>query len=419
MEDINDEFEDIHSDEIDDVPLELETKPSEKKPFKHNPKVQSTPTNPALKLNNVRDFSFKIPAKISKIPTKLQEIKEEKQIKVEEEIKEVEEKEEEIEVVEEKDEEIDEVVEEEKEESEESIEEIVEKPKKKEEKKKEEVKHKEKEKEKEKSKKSKDKSDKSDKSEKSEKSDKSDKQKKEKKKSKMPNYTEMTPAEQKKARKTFKSRFELLRDNWKNYNIPEIDDDTPLEELHEQYESYIKHIHIRENSGKYKIYMVLLWLFIELVCSKLGLPISGYTMWQLKAMNRYEKYLIKLGERNYVHQAAEESTWPIEFDLIFVALINAILLIVIKLACDYLEIGSKAEYITDTISSYLSGGQAQPVLPGNHGLPEVPQNPMNGLGNFDIPSLLSTFGTLFNNKNKNANMATDMKTPKYKPMYEE
>lgn len=324
---------------------------------------RSTPAN--LKdFRRLDDFSIKIPIK------KVEEIKEKIEEKVEEKV-------EKVEIVEE----IEEIVEEIKEEIKVEI--------KKEEIKKEEIKEEIKEKEK----------------------------PKKVKKSKKPNYSEMTLVEQKKARKTFKNRFELLRDSWKNYNIPEIDEDTPLDEIHEQYEYYVKNIQIKENSGKYKVYMVLLWLGIEFVCAKLGLNISGYTMLQLKTMNKYERLLIKLGERNYKYTSSEESTWPVEFDLIFMALVNAIIFIFIKLVCDYLNMSNKAEALTDYVSSYLSGVNPQPnTIINGHAIPDVPQN-NNQFGNVDIASLLSNFGSMFINKNQTP--VTEAKTPRYKPMYDE
>jgi len=404
----------INSDEMDHSPVILE---KISKPFTYNPKIQSTPINPALKLNNIKDFKLKIPLKIKKndkvkILEKI-EIKEEiEKGKIEEEIEEIEEIEDKIEDKENKENEKnkkkekndnDEIDNNEIDNEEENEKQKLKKDVKVESKTKF-VKKKSKEDEK-----------KEEKKQDKKKVEKEEKKKEVKKKDKRPNYAEMSPAEQKKARKKFKHNFELLRDNWKNYNIPEIDDDTSLDELYDQYKYYIKHIHIRENSGKYKVYMVILWLAIEWLCSRLGLPISGYTMMQLKAMNRYEKYLIKLGERYYTNMVAEESNWPVEFDLLFVALINAILLIIVKLLCDYLNISNKAEYLTDTLSSYLSGGQ--PMMSNDNSIPEVPQNPMNQFGNLDIPNLLSTFGNMFINKNQQQN--TDIKTPKYKPMYEE
>lgn len=180
-----------------------------------------------------------------------------------------------------------------------------------------------------------------------------------KKKYKIPDYNSMSENEQIRYRTRFKSQFFLLRDTWGN-SIPEINDNMSLYELHELYESYIKNMHVKDKSGRYKVYLVIMWMVIEAIGTKIGLNCSGYTYSQFKSMNKYERLLLELGEKYYQTGDGEiNNDWPVEFNILFMALINAITFIIIKILADYLGEGV-ATQIVDWMSSYLSDSNPKP-----------------------------------------------------------
>jgi hypothetical protein len=180
-----------------------------------------------------------------------------------------------------------------------------------------------------------------------------------KKKYKIPDYNSMSENEQIRYRTRFKSQFFLLRDTWGN-SIPEINDNMSLYELHELYESYIKNMHVKDKSGRYKVYLVIMWMVIEAIGTKIGLNCSGYTYSQFKSMNKYERLLLELGEKYYQTGDSEiNNDWPVEFNILFMALINAITFIIIKILADYLGEGV-ATQIVDWMSSYLSDSNPKP-----------------------------------------------------------
>lgn len=220
--------------------------------------------------------------------------------------------------------------------------------------------------------------------------------KKEKVVVKVPKYELMTEQEKEKEYNKFEDRFDTLRNYLKgtDVQIPELDRNLPLTEINKMYNKFVKNIHINGTTGKYKVYMVILWLFIEYACTKIGLNVGGYTMSQMKAMEKYEILLIKLGEKNYKYEFDPSNQWPVEFDILFMALINAIAFIVIKMLCDSVGMDkSLANTIIDTISNYLSGNQQQP---------NVLFNDNSEGNNVDLPNLLANLGGMFlNNNNKN------------------
>jgi hypothetical protein len=234
----------------------------------------------------------------------------------------------------------------------------------------------------------------------------------------LPDYASMSPQEQAQHRATFRTRFGILRNAWPSYNIPDLPETTSLEEIHAQYDIYVRHIHISQEVDKYKIYIVIMFLLIELFLTKIGLNIGGYTVAQMRSMNKYERLLIELGETNYRSagvagaEGGAQSQWPVEFRLFFMALVNAVTFIVIKMLANYIGEGM-ANTVVDALSSYLSGAPPQPgqvlfgsstnagpvaatstgVQPGGPPLPES-NNPFGGL---DIASLLANFGSMFIN----------------------
>lgn len=224
-----------------------------------------------------------------------------------------------------------------------------------------------------------------------------------KKKIKIPNYEAMSQYDQKRYRKRFQSQFFLLRDTWGN-TVPEYDDTMPLGELHELYEEYLKNIHVKNSTGKYKVYIVLMCLLIEWVCIKMGLDIGGYTMAQFKSMNKYERYLIELGEKNYNASMYSDDKWPVEMNILYIALSQALLFIVIKKLAEYI-----GEGMANTVIDALTKVLADDVQPGQV-----------LFGGADDPSAaLANIGSMFLKSQQVKPAAEPAKTPKFKPVYDD
>lgn len=255
--------------------------------------------------------------------------------------------------------------------------------------------------------------------------------------SKIPNYSGMSLQEQAHYRANFRTKFGILREAWPNFYIPDIPDTLSLEEIHTQYDVYIRNIHINKEVDQYKVYLVIVWLVIEFFCIKIGLNIGGYTVVQMKSMNKYERLLMELGESNHKETAVEvKSNWPVEIRIIFMALVNAVMFIIIKMLASFIG-DDNANKVVDTLSSYLSGTPIQPgqLFGGNGNNQPQPSGqvpggqpvPENTLGGFDVVSLIGTIGNmvlsgqkpLANNAPVNNNVPTTPNTPKFRPAYDE
>jgi len=243
----------------------------------------------------------------------------------------------------------------------------------------------------------------------------------------IPNYSAMTIEQQANHRADFRTKFGILRNSWPNYYIPNVTDDMPLEQVHAQYDVYVRHIHISEGVDQYKVYLVIMWLLIELSLTKIGLSIGGYTVSQMRSMNKYERLLIELGETNYKNSggaAGTQSNWPVEVRIIFIALVNAVTFIIIKMLANYIGDGM-ATTVIDGLAAYLSGTPPQPgqVLFGGPVQPNTPlaSGPAPGgqplpqvggpFGGIDIASLLGNLGSMFIRGQAPAANATRPTTP--------
>jgi hypothetical protein len=85
---------------------------------------------------------------------------------------------------------------------------------------------------------------------------------------------------------------------------------------------------VSKETGQYKVYLVIFFMFVEVVGVKLlKLNMSGYTMSQLRIMNRYDTLLAELGEKWLVSSGSE---WPVEARLLMMATFNAVSLMALN-----------------------------------------------------------------------------------------
>ena len=212
----------------------------------------------------------------------------------------------------------------------------------------------------------------------------------------IPDYESMSRIEQVQWREEFRIKFGLLRSAFRDYSIPEIDPEEPLEMIHARYERYIRHIHISGAADSYRNYLILMFLVIELVATQvLGLPCNGYTMAQMGSMSRYERLLIELGEKWYV---PGESNWPVEYRIIFLSLFNALIFMGIKWLAKYVG-ENVAEALVDTIvggvvnnnNNNASSGEGSGGGGGG-----------GGEGGFDLGSLVGIIGNILGNNGNNS-----------------
>jgi hypothetical protein len=228
-----------------------------------------------------------------------------------------------------------------------------------------------------------------------------------------PDYAKLTMEQEIYMRTQFRAKFGILRTSYPEWNIQDPDERMTLDQIHDVYEYYIRQIMVSKETGQYKVYLVIFFMFIEVIGVKLlKLNMSGYTMSQLRIMNRYDTLLAELGEKWLVSSGSD---WPVEARLLMMATFNAVIFIAVRYLCSWMGVDGLAETIQNFVDSMLNGpGQGNNNnltyggYPGqnpmsNSGAPPKPPTPVigrteSGAGN-PLDGIASAFSGLFGGGN--------------------
>jgi hypothetical protein len=192
-----------------------------------------------------------------------------------------------------------------------------------------------------------------------------------------PDYAKLTMEQEIYMRTQFRAKFGILRTSYPEWNIQDPDERMTLDQIHDVYEYYIRQIMVSKETGQYKVYLVIFFMFIEVIGVKLlKLNMSGYTMSQLRIMNRYDTLLAELGEKWLVSSGSD---WPVEARLLMMATFNAVIFIAVRYLCSWMGVDGLAETIQNFVDSMLNGpGQGNNNNLTYGGYPG--QNPMSASG---------------------------------------
>ncbi len=234
----------------------------------------------------------------------------------------------------------------------------------------------------------------------------------------IPNYQAMTPTDRARIRADFITKFGILRKAFPEFQIPALNPDDSLEVIHIQYKRYISQIHIENAADKWKIFLVIGWVVLELGGVKgLGLNLTGYTMAQITMMNKYQQLLIELGEMEQLDIGGD---WPVYVRLIALSLFNGCVFLATRYLGKFL--GPAAGQAVQMVLGVVSGEDPKPQegqasgssepKPGPEALPEK-QSKGAGLaglvGNF-MPMISNFLG---GNKGEDSDGKPKRRRPKF------
>lgn len=111
--------------------------------------------------------------------------------------------------------------------------------------------------------------------------------------------------------------------------IPEINMQTPYNDMKSIYNLELKKLEIEYNVDNYRKYLIGGFMLIEYILGKfLRIDLEGFTQQQIINLQQYEVLLIELGEKKYM---PDSKKWPVEVRLLFMIFIQAAIFTVSKL----------------------------------------------------------------------------------------
>tara|TARA_R110001632_G_scaffold200941_9_gene323694 strand:+ start:1355 stop:2764 length:1410 start_codon:yes stop_codon:yes gene_type:complete len=126
----------------------------------------------------------------------------------------------------------------------------------------------------------------------------------------------------------WKTRIQILKTRFKDVTVPKNEADLTWQELRKIYYIEMDRVSITKNVDAYRMIMIVSCFIIEYIGYKiLKVDITGFGVHSMKSMWRYERLLIELGEKDY---ASFGENWPVEFRLIGMMIVSAIIFVIAK-----------------------------------------------------------------------------------------
>lgn len=168
-------------------------------------------------------------------------------------------------------------------------------------------------------------------------------------------YAGLTPEEREaKEKEEFIWRFRILRKQYKSpkVEIPTFNEHSDLPEMKRAYDRTLRELYLDDAVDSYRTYLMGGFMVMEFVCCQwVGIDLDGFTVQQSRAMYRYDRMLVELGEKSYTRWGMN---LPVEVRLIGFILLQAGMFYLGKIISD--KYGG-------TVSELFKGLSGQPPDP--------------------------------------------------------
>ena len=123
-------------------------------------------------------------------------------------------------------------------------------------------------------------------------------------------------------------KFDLLKRTYPKATLPERSIHEDIKVLERKYEETLKTLAIGNSVDNYKQYLTFLFMGIEWFCGKvLKMNMEGYVDHQCEQMHKYEKFLVQIGEKNYLPSGKR---WPVELQLLIAVIVQTAFFVLMK-----------------------------------------------------------------------------------------
>ena len=166
--------------------------------------------------------------------------------------------------------------------------------------------------------------------------------------------------EEENAKRELLLKFELMKKNYPDENIPELSIHTPYQVLKAEHETSIRRMSISRSVKNYETYLSMGFMGIEIFLGKvLNLPAQGFARNQLSDMSKYRDLLIEMGEKSYVPSG---SNLPVELRLLFIVIMQAGFFICTRVFLK--NTGVDLSGISNSIGGSVVGGEPKRKMRG-------------------------------------------------------
>ena len=146
-------------------------------------------------------------------------------------------------------------------------------------------------------------------------------------------------------------KFMVLKKQYPNVEIPDFTDQSDLKTMEIVYERVIQRVSLDSSVENYRGYLIGGFMVLEWIATNwMAIDLSGFTQHQIKMMNKYDRLLIELGEKNY---STAGSRFPVEVRLLGLILFNAGLFYIQK------AVFSGGDGGMNLLGSLFGGGEPQ------------------------------------------------------------
>jgi hypothetical protein len=199
-------------------------------------------------------------------------------------------------------------------------------------------------------------------------------------------FEDLSPEDAARMRTRYEIRFQSLREKYKYMNIPALDENIKLDEVHNTFMEYYRLMMVQSTANQYKIYLSLAFLGLEVLCIKIfNLRFGGFTNSQLQSFSQYDSILLDVAD---MLTGEGDGEWPWYMRFMFVIGLNILVFVGLKYVGDWV-----GEGIATSLQSFIMKLiNRKPPEIDEDGIPEIPDEPtIGGINIMDMVGNLAGF----------------------------